>query len=49
LKHGLENGSKGLLIHQQQPVYLANVELTRGSDFSPLSFARDSRSLAIAK
>jgi NAD(P)H dehydrogenase (quinone) len=49
LKPGLENGSKGLLIHQKEPVYLANVELTRGSDFSPLTFARDSRSLAIAK
>jgi NAD(P)H dehydrogenase (quinone) len=46
---GLESDSRGFLIHQEQPPYLSNVELTRGSDFSQLHFARDSRSLLASK
>lgn len=44
LKPGLEEDASGLLIHQKYPPYMSNTQLTRGSDFSPLHFVRDSRS-----
>jgi len=45
LKLGLETNLQGLLVHQRHPVYISNIELTRGEDYSQLHFARDSRSL----
>jgi len=44
LKPGLEGDSHGLLIHQQLPPYLSNIQPTRGDDFTPLRFAPDLRS-----
>jgi NAD(P)H dehydrogenase (quinone) len=46
VKPGLENGSSGLLVHQRQPTYLSNVEVTGSADYSPVHFARDSRSVS---
>lgn len=47
LRAGLGAGSHALLIHQKEPQYLSNLELSRETDFSPRHLARDSRSPAI--
>lgn len=37
-------GSVGQFVHQNVPLFLSNIETTGPADFSPVHFARDSRS-----